>query len=458
MKKLLALSMVLVMAAGAVFAEIAVTGQVDAVVIPLQVIAPDEGDTLIGAGVGRDATEKYPRARIGVSGGTEQVGINFKLQLFANGTTGIDDFLEVWWKPISQLKIEAGKFVNDTLRGKIGDDNWQKYTVTMKDPDAIFSRFKSNWGDNSVNTSDVGFMLGLTPIEPLFIGVAVPKLEFFSGGDTAAFRTSRYTYTEYGTPPGEAKTVGNIAHTYEKIQIGAGYTIGNIGLFRAQYVGASYLISSGKFAEAFPNSPGTADPAKLIWLNPLNVRRIEAAFAFTGVEGVVVDLGAKIPLEIGTFDVVTLATSTNVASSIRYTDYLKIQAPYQVSLGAGYTADALDIKGRVDAQFGGSIKADGLEYTHGVNINVHLWPSYNLGFATAGLDVGFELIGENETKEGSVTSTPDKGGYKFGIGAWLKKAYGASTIKGGLALSLGERNEEKLATVFTVPVIFEYSF
>ena len=61
-------------------------------------------------------------------------------------------------------------------------------------------------------------------------------------------------------------------------------------------------------------------------------------------------------------------------------------------------------------------------------------------------------------KDDATPDVTDKGGYKFGIGAWLRKAYGGASIKGGLALSLGEVNEKKQATVFSIPVIFDYTF
>ncbi|MDR2632116.1 MAG: hypothetical protein LBC51_00645 [Treponema sp.] len=472
MKKLIVLLAVLMVLAGAVFAEVTVSGKVDTVVMPLQVIAPKEGDPLIGAAVGRNGSTDATRARIGIVAGTENVGINFMVQfnpnLGAADRIGLDDFAEVWWKPISPLKIEAGKFVNDTLRGKIGDDNWNKYTMPMKDADGIFSRFKStNWAGGDV--SEVGFMLGITPIEPLFIGVSVPSVDQLVSATPD--RTKSYPYYEKENNTWKAKqtTTGNVLTTYEKIQAGLGFTIENIGLIRAQYVGASYIFDMKTF------NAGT------FWQDPLKVRRIEAAFAFTGMQGLVIDLGGKIPLGFKTYEITdfeiesatdpiyTIDNSTTPTPTVKVTpgtlaetgrvlieDDTTYQAPYQISLGAGFTADALDIKGRVDALVGGNAKTDNWEYNLGPQINVHLWPSYNLGFATAGLDVGFNFIGDSEVKSGTTTTT--KGGYQFGIGAWLKKTYGASSIKGGLALSLGEVNEVKQSTVFSIPIIFDYSF
>jgi hypothetical protein len=297
-------------------------------------------------------------------------------------------------------------------------------------------------------------MLGLTPIEPLYIGVSVPSVVQITGNNPDKV-TGGYKYYEVdGTSTSEEKTGGNAAHTYEKIQVGAGFTIANIGLVRAQYVGASYIRAVSDYDTG----------RSKFWTNNLNVRRIEAAFAYTGMTGLVVDVGAKIPLAFKTFEVTDypISSTSNVRAKVIDSD-TTFQAPFQVSLGAGYTAGALDVKGRVDAQFAGSRKDDNAEYNIGLNINAHLTPSYNLGFATAGLDVGFEFLGENTDKDGKVynktaTSDGDKGGYRFGVGAWLRKAYGGASIKGGLGLRLGEVDGTKEALVFSVPIIFDYSF
>jgi hypothetical protein len=320
----------------------------------------------------------------------------------------------------------------------------------MKDADGIFTRFKTN---TVSSTSNVGFMLGITPIEPLYIGVSVPSVVQIKHPGTGTSVLDSYNYWELNDngqlSSAESSNKGNAAHTYEKIQVGAGFTIANIGLVRAQYVGASYIYKDMNSVE---------------WTNNLNVRRIEAAFAYTGMAGLVVDVGAKIPLSFKNYEVNNYTTLPAVAGDIvRIEGDVTYQAPFQVSLGAGYTADALDVKGRVDVQFAGSAKDDNAEYNLGLNINAHLTPSYNLGFAPAGLDVGFEFLGENTNKDGDVVGKGpnvdgEKGGYRFGVGAWLRKAYGGASIKGGLGLRLGEVNGEKEALVFSVPIIFDYSF
>jgi hypothetical protein len=303
-------------------------------------------------------------------------------------------------------------------------------------------------------------MLGITPIAPLYIGVSVPSVvQFKDGGPDTV--TGSYTYYETDGEPAfpssgwnnDLTTAGNVAHTYEKIQVGVGFTIENIGLVRAQYVGASHI------------NPDT------FWTDNLKVRRIEAAFAFTGMEGLVIDVGGKIPLAFSTYEKIhswdndTNPDTPAISITQRVTDGTKYQAPFQVSLGAGYTLDALAINGRVDAQFAGNrTQKDDSEYNIGPYINVHLWPSYNLGFATVGLDVGFEFLGEDTDKDGNVIAKGDpdnekNGGMRIGFGAWLKKSYGGSSIKGGLAYHVGtEVHSKKEPGVFSIPVIFEYTF
>jgi hypothetical protein len=51
-----------------------------------------------------------------------------------------------------------------------------------------------------------------------------------------------------------------------------------------------------------------------------------------------------------------------------------------------------------------------------------------------------------------------KGGTRFGIGAWLKKSYGASSSKGGLAYHLASEIHSVKEGVFSIPIIFDYTF
>jgi hypothetical protein len=470
MKKFSAFLVILsVLGLPALFAEVTVSGQFDAALIPLQVLIQDgdvakannEEEIAIGAGLGRPGNGDAARARIGVVAQDEEgkVGLNFKVQFNNNGSfrVAFDDFAEVWWKPIDWLKLDVGRFNIDTLRGKIGDDDWQHYTVKMKSPDEIFTRFQgqsiswTNAGNNNnppntLNNSG-GFAISLTPIEGLFVGVGVPGLISVdaSGADHTDWIKQKALYA------------------YQYVQAGVGYEIGGIGLARVQYVGAKPSI------DFFEEDGTTPKPDYGVDYDGSGIKaqKLEVAFAFTGMEGLVIDLGAKIPFgfkeptaNVGIWD--------EEPDSNPFFKDITWQAPFQVSLGAGFKTGAINILARIDTKFAGSVKYDGSipwEYHLPFILNAHLWPSYDLGFATVGVDFGLEFVGKTTDKDGDVigevsgVTDGKNGGVRVGFGGWIKKTIGGCSIRGGLAYRLGtEVNSEKEVAALTVPILFSYSF
>jgi hypothetical protein len=446
----------------ALFAEVTVSGQFDAALIPLQVLIQDvpanstQEEIAIGAGLGRPGNGDAPRARIGIVAQDEEgkVGLNFKLQFNANSSfrVAFDDFAEVWWKPIEWLKFDVGRFNIDTLRGKIGDDDWQHYTVKMKSPDEIFTRFQGQRGSGGG-----GFGISLTPLEGLFVGVGVPGLISVeaSGADHTDLVQRKALYA------------------YQNIQAAVGYEIGGIGLARIQYVGAKPSVKG--LYDGYPNSWNPLSTTDLVYDGSgITAQKLEVAFAFTGMEGLVIDLGAKIP-----FGFKDLKPETGLwydeSDSIPEIKDITWQAPFQVSLGAGFTTGPINILARIDTKFAGSVKYDGndlivlgmiggKEANLPFILNAHLWPSFDLGFASVGVDFGLEFIGKTTNEDGDVigenpTSDGLKGGVRVGFGAWIKKTLGGCSIRGGLAYRLGtEVNSAKEKAALTVPILFSYSF
>jgi hypothetical protein len=122
--------------------------------------------------------------------------------------------------------------------------------------------------------------------------------------------------------------------TYKAIQVGAGYTLEGIGLVRAQYIG----------------NTGT-DAA------------VQAAFAFTGVEGLTVDAGAKFFIDADT------ASQNFISAAAKYSkDALGLMARTKVKLAT----DAADL----DVGFGGYV-------------------TYKIDSIVIGADVGFPTIADN---------------------------------------------------------------
>jgi hypothetical protein len=254
---------------------------------------------------------------------------------------------------------------------------------------------------------------------------------------------------------------------YQRIQAGVGYEIQNIGLVRAQFVGAN---SKGKWNYTYEGDRITGinikDPL------PINAPRIEAAFAYTGMEGLVLDLGLKfwIPVSDWTTDEWDPIKQEYIVLDQENTHTGSYWKGVQVSLGAGYTAGDIGINGRIDAKFAQSYTHDG-DYGNDLslpfNLNVHLWPSYNLGFATIGLDFGLEFIGTTTFTQVAAETTDEeyKGGLRVGFGLWLQKAFGPSSIKLGLAYRVGSEFGEKDKPghwkepgVLSIPIVFDYSF
>jgi hypothetical protein len=447
MKKFIALFIVLAVLAPVVFAQdagITFSGWGRGVFAPIQLVDPDAegkaGDSKVYAGVGK--WNAYPRIGFSVKGNAEYAGFQADLFVLENGLNGsasvakdaygpgfppedidievnetgagipVGDNAYVWVKPWNFLKVSVGKFKDDTLRGKISDTNFAGgVTLGMRAEDDIFTRFSGN---------GLGAEVALTPIEGLYIAALV-NAGYFPIDSTAPKATSR-----------EAKYV------YEKIQVGAGYEIANIGHARAQFVGGA----------------GTVGDAP----------RVEIAFALTAVENLLVDLGGKIwfpatkELDKTTTD--DLFDTKTLEKGASYSN------PIGISVGAQYDLDAFSIVARFDTEIGGGYKNDDYETTRGFGLNAHLVPSYNLGFATVGADIGFQLNPATTSKPKSgETVTTNEGGIEFGLGAWIQKNVGNGLIKTGIGEQLptevskpkGEK-AEKSNLVLTIPVILEYSF
>jgi hypothetical protein len=209
-----------------------------------------------------------PGMRVGFNVSGHSANVGFDMNIDSNisaGSSGfgIGDNARIWVKPADFLRFDFGKAQVDNLRGKIGHD-WadclNNAVNEFGDEDAIFKRFYPN----------AGLVVSLTPVEGLFIGASLDS------------------QTPFG------KTSDAIAG----IQVGAGYTIKDVGQIRAQYIGNSDTVTGTTY--------------------------VQAAFALTAIAGLTIDLGAKIPL--------------NTLAALRTTDII---------LAAAYGADALSLTTRI---------------------------------------------------------------------------------------------------------------
>ncbi|MDR1238683.1 MAG: hypothetical protein LBK27_01085 [Treponema sp.] len=331
------------------------------------------------------------------------------------GYWGVDTNAHGWIKPFGSdvLKLTLGSFNEDLLRGKIGDSNWYAFTKPSGNADSIFTRLG---GRN-------GALISSVPVEGLFIGI-------LAGADGV-------NLVDYFTAQVDADTI------YQFLQGAVGYTIEGVGLVRAQYVGKATSITTA--------SP--TDPEALF-------SRAELAFAYTGVEGLIIDLGGKVPFAVADWDPVS-------------SNKIVFQAPYGVSLGAEFASGDFKITGRVDGEFGKSYKeTDVVSVSFGPEIGILLVPEYTLSAVDANLKVGVDvsaLIHGDSTSKNEITdvSTTAKGGFELGFGLWAQKDVSNGWIKAGLAYQLqsvahangsGTLDDEIAQGAFSIPIVIGFSF
>ena len=457
-------------AAGTIHAEIAMNGLIDMSIVPYQLIlnnttepaysgGPEQEAVIMGAGAGRISSSQGPRGRLDLRAFHEDsIGMRMRIQARTDGI-GIEDFLQAWWKPLPWLRIDGGRFFDDRLRGKINDldERMNAYTVRMYDADAIFSRFRTHW------TGQAGVMVSLTPpsesLANLWIGALLYGLNPLSSAGAAGILYD--AHPDY---------VADNSDVFRRIQAAVSYTIPDVGLARVQYFGAKQKVDIKRVSDEWVDDNSTIFYSYLFDTFTITAPRMEAAFAFTGVSGLILDIGGKIPFPFREW--------TNDTDSIfekedealldplykTYKTGYVWQAPFQVSVGVKYTTGEFEFAGRLDTLFLGSMKGNKTEIYFAPQINMHIWPSYKFSFARLILDFGYEWFGaaydKNKELIGKGSPVAMNGGNRLGAGISVQKNITAgSFVKGGFAFKFaGTVNGVEEKAVFTIPLCLEYSF
>jgi hypothetical protein len=396
MKKFIVFLVVFALFGTALFAQeaagVRVTGWGRTIFEPLKIVDPETGDTQVGATNGYGW---YKGAAAGVSftGSADKVGFTVDYRATLGGTNWVvSDNAYIWMKPVDILTIGAGKFVGAAdfgLRGKIGQfDNGGisgLLGVGLGDEDTIFQRFKPY--NNSAG------IIVLQPVDGLVIGGVVNV---------------------------DVVNVDIDEDAYKKLQLAAGYTIPNIGLFRVQFLGG---LQDGGYSLAGINY-GTSN-------------RIQAAFALTAVEGLTLDIGARIPLG--------------------YTvDKVDIQDAILVAVGANYKAGDLVIGARVDTKLLQSYTVNDVKYASGLDIGALIEPKYTLGDVLLGADIGVQYTGQNQIDGNAQDNT---GGLKLGLAAWFGLNLGKGSARIGAAAKIPTEYSGKTTNLeVSLPISITYSF
>jgi len=393
MKKLIAISVVFALVAGAAFAA-----DVSAEVIGKINLA--EGDTGKDVYLDKDgkvaseshdvkATGGFRRARVMGSGENDEGTFGGWFRFETYGYKALGDGLagNVWWKPVEQVKLLLGGNP-DGLFGLDGMTRWNFYQIGG-DTDVIHeswkfgSSFYEGWGNT-------GAVLTLTPTEGLEINWGIPYGNYDEAKYVYLSSTIQIAYAAEGLGKfgltykggkGNVKAEDPKVEYYEKTPkkdaVPAGGFNEDTGEWDAAGSGATAAVWKYRLR---PGKGPFDDPGK-IWV-----------FAgLTMIENLEIDfgLGYRLPHK-----------------SEGYTK----NDPIAIGLGAHYNGGDFGVKTRLQLQLAGSEKAEGSEaYKDPMNIVFDVLPYYNisdsLGFYfSAGVDYTAKS-GNEIDKDGSYAIT-----------------------------------------------------
>jgi hypothetical protein len=437
------------------YAEISLSAWGRAVITPLAFSGEDSS-----VSAATNTWDERPRIGFSVVGDSESERIGFIADLFwGGGIPGVGDNAKVWVKPFDFLKLTAGWFYEDNLRGTVGNTEFTSWLLpnSGKGADSIFTRFQATTGAH----------ISVTPIDGLFVEAAI--------GSSAIL----------GSDEQSARAFTNIVNltmedVYKAIHVGAGYKIPEIGFLRAQYIGNN----RGKLK---PNI-FTGIEEGTILMRGLSMNRdadvIEAAFQYSGLPGLNIDVGGKIPLEYTTDTSVEMYPALgNIAQQPDRSadkEIRTVQEAYSVAIGAEYKPsffDSFSILVRADMSFGGWKEEPNvyrIEFAPIVNMWIN--PAYQINSVLkAGVDFGLEIKGKDQWQEpiGRPRELRTEGSdhTDLGIGAWVELTVGGGTVKTGILTMIpgSERWEyhDNLADkwkqvysgdpIITIPISFTYS-
>jgi len=473
MKKLIAISVILVLLTAVAFAETSVSG---AVIVKGTLAGGTTQETYPSYLKDGDAgytdwkpewydTEYENPNLVGLYSGANYSGIKtgfefkrLRLQLDTTNDEGTfggrlrSDFGGfngfVWWKPIEVLKVQLGE---DTDYGAVGSiDGGSGYGFYGAANDVGFTggsfgaSFFGGW-------PGAGLSLFVTPIEALSITIGVP-LGTGNGDNWGAL--AEYTYK---------KTIAQVAYTIDGIgKVGITY-VGGIGHKDAEKT-TTTLVNGNPFWKTDPKAPdstATSTPAGISGIpakGEINdPSKIYAAFILSAIENLGVDVG------VGYGFGYTFTGDTDVKDD----DYT-VKGKLSVGLGAQYDAGAFGVKLRVEGNLlgggtqdkitlsggGQSVEAK-LEVKDPLTVIVDVLPYYAVSDAVKiYLDAGMVFAGAAER-----TYTATQAGYSgsqterlvstldWHANPYITYSAGSGTFYAGIRLDgTGKRSSESEST------------
>ncbi|MDR3284581.1 MAG: hypothetical protein LBS97_05335 [Treponema sp.] len=423
MKKLLAVLLALTVCLAAASAQIRVFGGGQAAYLPFSMDFPKTGDPNM-------ITVVEPPWRAGtlglgftIQGQSQNVGFEIGFDLGSSAYDSADSLetvpvpagiklggsAHIWVRPVDWFKLSVGKVYDETLAGKVGVSDLANYILSSFKGEGymgsntdghrmdltdggIFTRFNpwpwgqtseapAFYGTDSFLGEICGILLAAAPVRGLFVGVYIDA-DPYSGWDGNAFSDAGGRYNLSNRRSAE--------DVLKETQFALGYDMLGIGHIRAQYVG--YL------------------------------HQFEAAFAYTGMPGLVADAGVRIPISMDAY-------YGDGVSNIFHR-----MGDYAVSAGVNFNYGDFDILGRGDVRFGGYRgRYTDVRFDNGVDIIGYVSPSYRIGVVTLGLDAGVEYLGPSKWKGKEIANSD---GLDIGLGVWARQRFGNFTIKYAMTAKL----------------------
>jgi hypothetical protein len=431
-------------------------------------VAFSGGDSSVSAAT--TTSGNYPQVGFSVAGTAPGKKIGFLVDAYWDGgTPGVGDNAKVWVQPFGFIKLTAGWFIEDDLRGTVGNTEFASWLLPAggKDEDAIFIRFQAKLGAHF-------------KVEPLY-WLDSPWNGLMIEG---AFGSS---VASAGSNNGDIRANRNLigldaADVYRGMQIGLGYKIPQTGFVRFQFIGNNRTQLRPDYTNnGYPGGQNLFDGLS----KNSDADVIEGAFRFSRIAGLNVDVGVKIPIKYDTDTqfIEYPALPPNGEKETADLDERTVQRPTSIALGVSWTPsflEPLNVVVLFDVSFGGQIEETGHHLLKfGANTGAWLMPSYKItGNLKAGVDFGMYVHKKDEWQQPigrpRLDILTDSDYTDIGTGVWVELALGGGRIRTGPMImlpgaeryiwvngnSLGYEYRPVFTTepVISLPVSFTYNF
>jgi len=456
MKKLLAVLVVFALVAGAVFAEVGLSGSVKS------------GVVLFGSN-----GEKYPTTD-GVKGPdvnawwTQKFAPDFSVSAQSEDSVigGKYNFnnqhAHVWWQPLSVLKISIGdgSYSEWDTGGRGGIVGWgftagaqdfvsyNGYSVRggYKGIDGIVLGLQDLYNDPSTTAQD---------IEDFYMGVFRGYNGFdvgtgFYGGFGQGLKLELFPidglHIYLGIPfPGKADAV------YSHLSAQAVYNVDGLGSFSFAFVGKRGYKET-KYTPTTQDSNGN-DIGSSDGYNEAT-SKLFFDVSLSAIENVGLELGIAYQLPKA------------VKNAYEY------NYPLEIGLGASYSAGDFGVKARVATKLGESIKMHGDDKkTEGLfQLGFSIVPSYNLGVFQAFLKAGIMITGvpkyDGKVQDNPLTGKKFENAFGWHVNPYITKSIGPGTFFAGFKVgSDGIKSKSdpadpysSAAVEWSVPIGIQFNF